>query len=524
MFPFAGVDLTDERTFAKKLTTKLDSAKFRGVFRGVIGWDQGDGTVLLRSTDLRDNEVFVTFHDDTRQVVAALCLKVKRAIGLNVLVERNVDGRWEIIGTDNEPAMQMFGIATPDVYNPDETGALDKSLRSTFNLKEGRGRALDNGSMFIYIDPFQYDGGYFPGGALDLTAFQPGTASTQAWVVVAIDPSDNSLDGFTGTEYSLAQTMSESLIADVTVTNGFYPCWAWVLTDSQTIITPQTTNADARLWFMPTGTNILAVRDIDTTPTVTPVTTIEFTNGAVSDQGGGVARIDLSVAGGDSTLSDTFANRGAASNAGNLFFPTDGYTVQRDTGAAWQPWGPIFPLTEPPTASWSWVNQGGATITSAKGGEYLYAPAGAGVNLRCRVRTAPSAPYTITALFLPQILNEASHTYGLLFRESGTGEIATLMIQGQGTYLSMFSAKYDSPTVFNASYTSVNVPSQLMWMRIADDNTNRIVSYSMDGQNFIPLHSVTRTDFLTADQVGFFVSSQNASWDAAANLISWVAA
>mgnify|MGYP001619361081 CR=1 FL=1 len=135
--------MTDARTFAEKLTTKLDDAKFRGIYRGVIGWDQGDGTVLLRSADLRANEVFVTFNDDTRQVVTALCLKAKRAIGINVLVERNVDGRWEVMGIDNEPAMRMFGEAAPDLYNPDGAApSLDKTPRSTANLIEGRGRAL----------------------------------------------------------------------------------------------------------------------------------------------------------------------------------------------------------------------------------------------------------------------------------------------------------------------------------------------------------------------------------------------
>jgi hypothetical protein len=246
--------MTDERTFVKKLHAQLDTAKFRGVFRGTIGWDQGDGTVLLTSPDARTNEVYVTFNDDPRAPVLALCLKVKRAIGLNVLVERNVDGRWEIQGVDNEPAMLMFGAAAPDAYNPDSADpALDKALRSTFNLMEGRGRALDNNSMFVYINTFLYDGGFFPGGSLDLTSFQPGTANTKAWVVVAVDPSDNTLTAFTGDEFGLAVTMTDAGIADVVVDDGLYPCWAWVLSDSQTVITPQTQNADARLWFMPVG-------------------------------------------------------------------------------------------------------------------------------------------------------------------------------------------------------------------------------------------------------------------------------
>lgn len=48
----------------------------------------------------------------------------------------------------------------------------------------------------------------------------------------------------------------------------------------------------------------IRVRDIDTVPTVTQVNTIEFTNGLVSDQGNGVARVTISAGGGISTLTE----------------------------------------------------------------------------------------------------------------------------------------------------------------------------------------------------------------------------
>lgn len=42
-----------------------------------------------------------------------------------------------------------------------------------------------------------------------------------------------------------------------------------------------------------------------------------------------------------------------------------------------------------------------------------------------------------------------------------------------------------------------------MWLRVHDDKTNRIWSYSIDGVTFIDFFSETRTSFLTATQVGF---------------------
>jgi hypothetical protein len=45
---------------------------------------------------------------------------------------------------------------------------------------------------------------------------------------------------------------------------------------------------------------------------------------------------------------------------------------------------------------------------------------------------------------------------------------------------------------------------------------------SADGQHFMAIHTVGRTDFLTADEVGIVVNSQNATFAAAGTLLSWV--
>ena len=75
--------------------------------------------------------------------------------------------------------------------------------------------------------------------------------------------------------------------------------------------------------------------------------------------------------GGDSTFTDTYANEPAAGNDGDLFLPSNGFHLERDTGAAWVPWGPIFPMTKPPALStWAWINQGTATADETNGGIY----------------------------------------------------------------------------------------------------------------------------------------------------------
>ena len=89
----------------------------------------------------------------------------------------------------------------------------------------------------------------------------------------------------------------------------------------------------------------------------------------------------------------------------------------------------------------------------------------------------------------------------------------------------MAANKHTSPTVYSAAYTVQAItPHVPLFLRIADDDTNRIMSWSNDGQHWIVSHTVGRTDFLTADEVGFMVNSNNATWPASMTLLSWVEA
>lgn len=54
-----------------------------------------------------------------------------------------------------------------------------------------------------------------------------------------------------------------------------------------------------------------------------------------------------------------------------------------------------------------------------------------------------------------------------------------------------------------------------------DDGTNRICSLSNNGRNWWVFHSVGRTDFLTADHVGFYVSDNGSSRATGLTLLSW---
>ena len=234
--------------------------------------------------------------------------------------------------------------------------------------------------------------------------------------------------------------------------------------------------------------------------------------------------------GGDSTFTDVYASRPAASNDGDLFLPSDGFVVERDTGAAWVPWGPLFPLTAPPTAGWAWDNQGSATVDTAKGGIYLESLADAGT-MRCRYRTAPSPPYKISVAFIPMIAPGALSGYphlGLCFRQSSDGKLATydMIAQPTASHVKQQASKWTNSLTWTASYANLSerlvwAGASPIWYRIEDNNVNRICSYSIDGQHWYAFHTVGRTDFLTADQVGFYLAPNGTSGNIAMNLLSW---
>lgn len=204
--------------------------------------------------------------------------------------------------------------------------------------------------------------------------------------------------------------------------------------------------------------------------------------------------------------------------AGDLWLPTNSFYLYRYSGSAWVPWGPIFPMTAPVDGDFSWVNPGSASVDTTFGGIYLVGPAGATVNLRMRVKAAPATPYTITAGFL--IAGGHSARIGIGFRNAGAGTISTIeVLNGH----QIAASNWDSATAFNgAVITTLDVATPpIIWFRIQDNGTNRLYQCSADGQHFITLYTISRTTFLTADQVGFFVNDTSNLYAPNMTLLSW---
>lgn len=228
---------------------------------------------------------------------------------------------------------------------------------------------------------------------------------------------------------------------------------------------------------------------------------------------------------GDSTESTAVGSE-TLTGTGDLNLYSNGYHIARYNGSAWITWGPIFPMTKPVDGDFSWVNQGGASVSTTNGGIHLNAPASASQNMRIRAKTAPSTPYSITAWFAPKLVNTNYTFFSFGFRDSSTGRMHHMRFG----YNSAVSSIMDFAVVRSSGATAdvsadVDIPwshESLFCWRIADDGTNITFSYSTDGVNFIDRYSVGRTTYTaTPDQVFFAADTRTASYPAGVTLLSW---
>lgn len=187
--------------------------------------------------------------------------------------------------------------------------------------------------------------------------------------------------------------------------------------------------------------------------------------------------------------------------------------------------GPTAKLTAPVNGDFSWDNQGGASVDVTGGGITLIAPAsGSGAMLRVRYKTAPSPPYTITVALLPFVFRKQWHSAGVLWRQSSDGKIIVFDQVTDATSPILRVSKFTSSTSFSADYQTERIGQEIRFFQFSDDNTSRIARYSHDGQHWRVFHSIGRTDFLTADQIGFEVGAENVATpnlDAMATILSW---
>jgi hypothetical protein len=227
--------------------------------------------------------------------------------------------------------------------------------------------------------------------------------------------------------------------------------------------------------------------------------------------------------GGNVTSTGAFGAEPGSSAAGDLYLPNNASHIARSNGSNFDAqWGPVFPMTPPISGDFAWRNQGGASLVTTSGGIFLKAPTNGSHSFRIREKAAPSTPYTITALIIPFTLNVDYQLVGIGWND-GTKLAVFGVFSSASSGNLLQSSKYATVTGASAGdYAFLLLPQGgPIWLRITDNGTNRICSYSFDGENFIQVHSVSRTDYLTPTNIMFYANDLNTSYECALKLLSW---
>lgn len=157
--------------------------------------------------------------------------------------------------------------------------------------------------------------------------------------------------------------------------------------------------------------------------------------------------------------------------------------------------------TQSSTGFTTWVNQGtDATATNLATGLGIYEPTSNGATdiWRLLVKTAPTAPYTVTALVAVNAYNTVTSTFptaGIGWRDSGSGKFQVLALRqaGSGQIFQPTVQAWNSPTSFNSSQYGGTVAERMMWLQLQDTGTNISFAISKDGAQWTTLYTVAKS-------------------------------
>ena len=239
-----------------------------------------------------------------------------------------------------------------------------------------------------------------------------------------------------------------------------------------------------------------------------------------SKDSAGTVSMGLGGGGGGAGLSRTaYASLPATCTAdADLWFCSDTgcvYDAYCSAPNTWSFYHGSYAVTRPPTAGWSDLNMAeGTTFTQALGTMDLVDDAVAGAErLHGKYRTAPSTPYTITAMVRMNVgITNTDNMAGLFFRQSSDGKINVIrIIKRVSGAIEACSTTFSSAIAPVADLRCVSLDNTytggLLWLRIGDDGTtNRTMAICTTETQCLTFDVQPRTTYLTADEWGIFVS------------------
>ncbi len=171
-------------------------------------------------------------------------------------------------------------------------------------------------------------------------------------------------------------------------------------------------------------------------------------------------------------------------------------------------------LVDPTGLTWSWVNQGVASVATSGAVIYESSPAEATDSIHFRVKAlANSKPYTEIFHITPQVP-------GINF----SAVIVGWMVNASSNFAGLVQLWNSSGVVMNSSIGSSNqVTSSYLsdsgaaggfwqWIALTDDSSDRRIWISRDGNNWLLFHSVATNSNITPDRIMFGIEARNATF------------
>lgn len=181
--------------------------------------------------------------------------------------------------------------------------------------------------------------------------------------------------------------------------------------------------------------------------------------------------------------------------------------------------GDFFKVLRPTSAaagSFSWVNQGLATLNTSNEMFSFFFPKTSGNNVRGYLTATPTAPYTYWFAMKSFQVFANNQRAGVGWRESATDKISGLVFsRGDLLKVSNWATKTSIPTdVFSNTINALS--GAQWWLVLSRSGSTLTYSISLDGITTMPLTTQTMTTpFTTApDQIGIICDNDTGgNWD-----------
>jgi hypothetical protein len=206
-----------------------------------------------------------------------------------------------------------------------------------------------------------------------------------------------------------------------------------------------------------------------------------------------------------------FASRPASPFAGFRYKATDSPVDSVYDGTNWNDFVRDSKVTLPINGNFSWINQGSATVADNGGGVILSTPNDTSESLHIRKVASLAPPYTVELGYENLCFPKNSALCGLCVGDSVSTKIITLINEASNFAQELNIDQWSSPTNSFNQLVGGNqtIPIKLVFLKMHNDGTNRLYSWSNDGQNWVQIYSEGNTTFITENYVGFGVATEN---------------